>query len=206
MISENMINNFFDKAAVGLAENGNIEKKYTALYAKAMEILLAMGINLITALLIGYFCGMWRHCVVFLAGFIPLRSYAGGYHAKGYISCYFDSCIVLTAAMLFLKYFVLERGGNAEIWQGFLVSAVVIFLLAPLADENKPISEKEAVVFKRRTRIILAAEIALVVIFTCLRWEYRYALMTSVLVSALALVLHEVKEFLNKNRKQSDDL
>lgn len=188
-----------------MAENGNIEKKYTALYAKAMEILLAVGINLVTALLIGYFCGMWWHCIVFLAGFVPLRSYAGGYHAGGYISCYFESCAVLTAAMLFVKYFVLERGRDAEIWQAFLISAVVIFLLAPLADKNKPISEKEAVVFKRRTRIILTAEIILVVILTCFGYEYRYALMAAVLVSALALVLHKAKEFLEEDRKQGDD-
>lgn len=200
-----MINKFFGKAAAGLAENGNIEKKYTALYAKAMEILLAMAINLITALLIGYFCGMWWHCIVFLAGFIPLRSYAGGYHARGYISCYFESCVLLVAAMLSIKYFVLEKGMDMGIWQMFLVSVVLIFLLAPLADENKPISEKEAVVFKKRTRIILAAEIVLIGIFTCLRWEYRYALMASVVVSALALVLHEAGKFLSVSRKQDDD-
>lgn len=200
-----MTNNFFVKAAANLAENGNIEKKYTALYAKAMEILLAISINLITALLIGYFCGMWWHCIIFLAGFIPLRSYAGGYHARGYISCYFESCAVLMAAMFSIKYFVLERGQDVEIWQAFFVSVVVIFLLAPLADENKPISEKEAVVFKRRTRIILTAEIILIVIFTCFGWEYRYTLMASVFVSALALVLHKVKEFLSENRKQCDD-
>lgn len=198
-------NNFFRKTAAGLAENGNIQEKYIELYAKAMEVALAMGVNLVTGLLIGYFCGMWWHCITLLIAFIPLRSYAGGYHARGYISCYFESCALLTAALLFIKYYIIEKNITVRIWQLFLISVIVIFLLAPLADENKPISEKEAKVFKRRTRIILIAETLLVVIFTCLRVDYSYSIMMAITICAFALVLHIGRDFLKSTRKQIED-
>lgn len=198
-------NNFFRKAAAGLAESGNIQEKYIELYAKAMEAALAIGVNLISGLLIGYFCGMWWHCIVLLTAFIPLRSYSGGYHARGYISCYIESCVLLTAALLFIKYGIIQKNMTAEIWQVFLVSVIIIFLLAPLADENKPISEKEAVVFQRRTRIILILEVLLIVIFTCLRVDYSYSMMMAITICAFALVLHRGRDFLKSTRKQTED-
>lgn len=191
-----MINKFFYKLAVNLANHGNIQEKYIALYAKAMEVLLAIGINLVTALMIGYFLEMWWYCIIFLVMFIPLRSYAGGYHARGYISCYMESCALLITALLLLKYFILEGRMISAIWQLFLLSAVIIFILAPLADENKPISEKEAKVFKRRARITLISEGILAGILIYFSVDYGYAIMMAVIISAFALVLHQSKIFL----------
>ena len=198
-------NNFFEKAAAGLAQNGNIQEKYIKLYAKAMEVVLAMGINLLTALLIGYLCGMLRQCVLFLIAFIPLRSYAGGYHARGYISCYLESCALLTAALLLIRYLGTQRTITTAFWQVFVISAIVVFTFAPLADANKPISEKETVIFRKRARLILCAEVLITVIFTCLRVDWSYPVMMAVAVSAFALVLHKCKEYLKTSRKQVGD-
>lgn len=188
-----MISGFFRKAAAKLACNGNIQEKYVELYAKAMELTLAMCISLITALLIGYLCGMQQHGIVFLAAFIPLRSYAGGYHAKGYISCYIESCGLFTAALLFLKFLVLKRQMIILILLLSLLSAIVIFALAPLADKNKPISEKEEKVFKKRTRMLLGMEMALAILLFLCKVSYSYAVMTAIIVSAFVLVLQKWK-------------
>lgn len=189
-----MISGFFRKAAAKLACNGNIQEKYVELYAKTMELMLAMGISLITALLIGYFCGIWWHGVVFLSAFIPLRSYAGGYHAGSYISCYIESCGLFTAALLFLKFFILKKQMTILIILLFLLSSAVIFILAPLADKNKPISEKEEKVFKKRVRMLLGMEMALSVILFLCKVSYGYAVMTAVIVSAFVLALQKWKK------------
>lgn len=205
MISESMISKFFENAAAKLAENGSIQEKYIALYAKAMEVVLAITVNTVTALLIGYFLGMWWHCIILLAAFIPLRSYAGGYHARGYISCYLESCVLLASALLFIKYFIYEGTLIVRIWQLFLVSVIIIFLFAPLADENKPISEKEAKVFKRRARIIAMIEAAAVMGLTYFQSTYSYAVMMAVIISALVLVLHQGRKYL-LSRQERDDV
>lgn len=188
-----MISRFFRKVAAKLACNGNIQEKYVELYAKTMELTVAMGISLVTALLIGYFCGMWWHGIVFLAAFIPLRSYAGGYHAGGYISCYIESCGLFTAALLFLKFVVLKWQMIILIIFLFLFSSAVIFVLAPLADKNKPVSEKEEKVFKKRTHMLLCVEMALSIILFLCKVSYGYAVMTAVIVSAFVLVLQKWK-------------
>ncbi len=194
-----MINKLFRQAAANLAAHGNIQEKYIDLYAKAMEVALATGINLIVALLIGGFLGMWWHCVILLAAFIPLRSYAGGYHARGYVGCFLESCILLIAVLLCIKYFAVKSIMLSSIWQLFLVSIAVIFFLAPLADENKPISEKEAGFFRKRARIIVVVEAVLVLILTWFQVDYSYSIIMAIVLSAFALVLHKCVESLKSS-------
>lgn len=204
MTSENMTSNIFKKTAVTLAANGNIQEKYIELYAKAMEAVLAIVINFATALLIGYVCGMWWHCVILLAAFIPLRSYAGGYHAGSYISCYFASCGLLWIVLMIIKYIALKGNILVSIWQLFFMSIVVIFGLAPMADKNKPISDKESIVFKRRTRIILVAESAIVLTLAYLHSDYVYSVIFAIALSAFALAMQRVLGYMDEIHSQNE--
>ncbi len=199
MILRSMINKIFRAAAIKLAEGGNIDKKYIELYAMAMETALAMFINAITVMLIGGMMHMFWMGVVFLISFVPLRIYAGGYHARGYISCYLSSCILVTLLLLFLKYIVLGKNMISGIWLLFFVSLPVIFLLAPLADENKPISEKEKNVFRKRTLLLLLVELFAVIFLVYLKNAYAYAVMTAIILCALLLVMYKCREFRMRN-------
>jgi len=192
-----MTNNFFRKAAAGLAENGNIQEKYIELYAKAMEAVVAIAVNFGSALLISYLIGMWWHGVLLLGMFIPLRSYAGGYHSGGYVSCYFESCALLATALLTIKYFALKGSMISTLWQLFFISVAVIFILAPMADKNKPISEKEAHIFKKRTRLILGAEVIVTMILAYLQSEYMFSCIMAISLSAFALVLQRCVEYMH---------
>lgn len=189
-----MTNNLFKRIALRLAANGSIEEKYIELYVIAMQSLLAMALNAATALLIGYLLGMWQQGIILFAAFIPLRSYAGGYHARGYLSCYLESCVITTAILLFLRFITQSSTLPYGMWLLFLTAAAVVFRLAPLADENKPISEKETIVFKRRTRIILILEMILAGALRVMHADYCYAVMMAVILSAFLLLLHKGRE------------
>ncbi|MBD5462626.1 MAG: accessory gene regulator B family protein [Lachnospiraceae bacterium] len=202
MISESMISNLFRKAALKLAESGSIEEKYVELYVIAMQSLMAMLLNVATTLVIGYLLGMWWHSVILFAAFIPLRSYAGGYHARGYISCYLESCVILTAILLITRTIIQSPKPMPGLWILFLIAAAVVFLLAPLADENKPISEKEAIVFKRRARLILIVEIIVSVVFGAMNVDYCYAVMMAVILSALLLLLYKCREIVISRKEK----
>ncbi len=138
MISESMTNNLFRKIALRLAANGSIEEKYIELYVIAMQSLLAMAFNAVTALLIGYLIGMWQQSIILFAAFIPLRSYAGGYHARGYLSCYLESCVITTAILLFLRFITQSSIPPYGMWLLFLAAAAVIFHCVQKKDKNHP--------------------------------------------------------------------
>ena len=190
------MNKLFWQTANRLAQGGYIQEKYIALYAKTMETLLAICVNFISALLIGCLFEMQWHCLLFLAAFIPLRSYAGGYHARGYVSCYLTSCIMLAIMLWMEKHLLLEGHMTVAVWQLFLVAIPVIFLFAPLADENKPLSEKEEQIFRRRARMILLVEAALVPVLAGLKTDYGYSVMLAIIVSALMLVMYKSREYI----------
>ncbi|MDE5909716.1 MAG: accessory gene regulator B family protein [Lachnospiraceae bacterium] len=189
-----MTNSLFRRIALRLAANGSIEERYVELYVIAMQSLLAMALNAATALLIGYLLGMWRQSVILFAAFIPLRSYAGGYHARGYLSCYLESCVIMTAILLILRFITRNGVVPYGIWILFFIAAAIIFYLAPLADENKPISEKEAIVFKRRARMILILEMLLAGVLGVMHRDVCYAVMMAVILSAFLLLLYKGRE------------
>lgn len=102
--------------------------------------------------------------------------------------------------MLFMIKNVLQK--EEMIWGTWLLFAVaiaVIFWLAPLADENKPISEKETVVFKRRTRRILLLEGVLSLLLGIRGVDYCYSIIMAVTLSALLLLLYKGREALLRN-------
>lgn len=63
-----------------LIENGSIEKQDKSVYKYGIEMVIAIAFNIITVIIIGYAMGMFLECIIFLLFFMPLRSYAGGYH------------------------------------------------------------------------------------------------------------------------------
>ena len=93
---------------------------------------------------------------LFLAVYIPLRSFAGGIHAKTANRCYVYSSFMIIAVLLVIKFFPL---GNLICSCLSLLSGIIIFLLAPVEAEHKKLDEIEYAVYRKRSRIILVAEI-----------------------------------------------
>ena len=202
MISENMLNNFFKGTAGWLAKTGSIKEAYIEVYAVAMQAALAMILNLITTMLVGGILHMFRHSIVLLAAFIPLRSYAGGYHARGYLSCYVESSLLLAAVLIFLKQVFQKPVLGMVIGSLFAVAVIMIILWAPMADANKPLSPKETIVFRRRTCILLAAEVGLAVCLTVCKVPYGYTVMIAVILCALLLGIHKGQLFWRQRRNK----
>lgn len=107
-----------------------------------------------SALIIGWIFGVVPEIAVFMATYIPLRSFAGGYHAKTPIRCYIFSVILLIIVSSCMKYIFIAE------WVYYAIlatAALVVLILAPVEDKNKPLDETEHKVYKRRTMLIAAS-------------------------------------------------
>lgn len=82
------------KTANQLAVQGIIAKKDTAVYRYGLEALYSSLLELLTILFLSFFVGNFLQTILFFAAFIPLRVYAGGYHAKTRLRCYLMSLAV----------------------------------------------------------------------------------------------------------------
>ena len=146
-------------AIVGqLCNAGIIGENEKELYKFGLEGLLFTFLNMGTALIIGIVMDAILECVVFLMAFLPLRQYAGGYHAKTRVGCYFLSVTCIWVAMSILAY--------QEFKKYTLVIAcamvIVIFLLAPVENENRKLTFEEKMRYGKIAKLVLLFEMGLV--------------------------------------------
>jgi accessory gene regulator B len=138
-----------ERVADSLVNAGAAPAEDKALYEYGIKMGLLLVINVVTAVLIGLFLGMAWQCIIFLIAYNPVRTYAGGYHARTPLACYLISIPITTAVLLGIKLLP---------WNGYLCaivlfcSSMLVVLLAPVADPNKPLNEREKSVYKNRAR------------------------------------------------------
>lgn len=140
---------------------------------------------------IGILFGMFFQSIVFLVMFIPLRMYAGGYHAKTQIRCSIVSVCILCTIFEAVKIVPWYS------WMAFIIfviSFLTIFFLAPVENDKKRLDKLELQVYKIKTRKILILEsiVAIICIFLKLRIIYKIQLY-SLAVVAIILLLGKLK-------------
>lgn len=152
--------------------------------------LIILG-NLLTVVIIAYYFNSVFECVIFLISYIPLRSYAGGYHTKNSLSCYMFSIIMIFIFIFSTKFFFWNGLGLAGIT---LVSALIITLLAPVEDFNKRLNKYERHIYRIITYIILWVLMGMNLFFWILEYEkVSVSLTLSIAISACMLAGGKVK-------------
>ncbi len=145
-------------------------------------------LNLGTTMVIGMAFGMLLESVLFLAAYIPLRSFAGGYHAKTAVRCYFFSIVMMSAVLWVMR---------CVIYSGLICGCLtvifgsIICILVPVEDRNKPLDDLEKKVYGKRARSILVPECMISLLATLCGWERIGMCMTSVLCVMMLMLLLE---------------
>ncbi|WP_069998703.1 accessory gene regulator ArgB-like protein [Cellulosilyticum sp. I15G10I2] len=146
----------FERITDLFIHNGIISSEDKELYTYGLQQGLIIIANILTTLFIGLLLGMVWQSIVFMLSYIPLRSFAGGYHAKTQFKCYMLSIVLTTAVLLVIK---LIPWTNFMIWSLALAAGTIILVFAPVANSNKPLNELEVNVYKKWTIIILLVEL-----------------------------------------------
>lgn len=151
-----MTMNLLNKITDNLIADGTIRAEERELYEYGLQQGLLILVNMFTTVAIGFLFEMVWQSILFMIVYIPLRSFAGGYHAKTQSTCYFFSILLTTSVLLAIK---LISETNFNIIGLALAAGMTIYVLAPIEDANKPLDQKEAVAYKKWTRVILAVEL-----------------------------------------------
>lgn len=99
--------------------------------------------------------------IIFLAAFILLRRFAGGYHADTKLRCFFLSNLI---SVFYIIMCSVKLYAAAEIIM-LPVSSFIILLLAPVDNISKRLEEDEKKKYKKTAVSILFTEILCVFIF-----------------------------------------
>lgn len=178
------------KTANQLAVQGIISKKDIAVYCYGLEALYSSLLELLTILFLSLFVGNFWQTMLFFAAFIPLRVYAGGYHAKTRLRCYlmslavygFFSVMLLIIPVAWLLPFA---------WVGSVLSLFIVWLLAPVAHQNHKISLKSRKMYRKTALMICTIEIFIIVLGQSLLQNNTliFAMMLALLAESFFMVV-----------------
>lgn len=180
----NMLTNLFIESSV-------IQEEHKDLYQYGVEQICNIILNILTTVILGALYGMIPEILIFMFAYIPLRIYAGGFHAKTPFRCYLFSVAITIIALTVMKfieipYFICIIAAA--------VSSAVILRVAPIEDKNKPLDSTERNVFRKRTIFIWLAEIILLSLFLILKLDlFVVPISLSTLLEGIMVVLGIIK-------------
>lgn len=179
-----MVTNLFIKSSV-------IQEEDKDLYQYGVEQICNIILNILTTVIIGALYGMIPEILIFIFAYIPLRIYAGGFHAKTPFRCYLCSVAITVIALsvmnfIEIPYFICIIAVTT--------SSIVILNAAPIEDKNKPLDSAEKIVFRKRTVLIWLAEIILLLLFLILKLDlFVVPISLSMLLEGVMVVLGIIK-------------
>ncbi|MGF7050755.1 accessory gene regulator B [Paenibacillus sp. DS2015] len=192
-----MVAHLLDKTIAKLIELGSIKEDEKDLYAYGLQQGLIIILNILTTVAIGLFSGMFWQSILFMAAYLPLRSFAGGYHANTQLLCYLYSIILTSTVLMAIK---LIPWTNPMCLGLALFAGVIIFILGPVEDSNKPLDQIEIATYRKRTRAILLVELVIILfILEIGQNNILPGMSVSLFALSVMLVLGKVKNYNNQS-------
>lgn len=167
-----------ESIAQKLHDNNSISSEQYEICRFGVQQGLTIILNAITIIAIGAVMGELIQALLFMALYAPLRSNAGGYHARTSTLCYIYSILLMIAILLAMKYLAIPYFICIIT---FIISCVIVLILSPVEDANKPLDNTEQKVYKKRTFEITAVEILIFIstsilnvkwITLCIMWVF----------------------------------
>lgn len=186
-----------DIAVAQLQDMGVIHKNEVAVYRYGFDALFTALLQMASIFGLAIVVGNFIETLLFFLAFIPLRIYAGGYHARTRLKCYLLSLVNYRSFSLALLvvpgelYFVL-------IFCGCVFSDVIVLNHAPIVHENRKVSDVSEEHYRRVSIVISSTEIIMLLTLQVMFKENPFVFafflgMISETLSMLA-VKNEIKE------------
>lgn len=147
-----------EKIAIRLSnawgENSIVSKEDVECYRYGLELLISTMINFTLTVVVSLIFGRPYSFLPFTVVYVPMRLYAGGYHAKNHFRCILFSTILfgITVVEAIIFFEVREYACLLII----IMSFAILKLIAPIESENKPLSNEQIVNAKYKISIIQA--------------------------------------------------
>jgi len=173
-------------------KNIRIEKEMIDIYRYGIELLVSTLINLALITIIGILINDIACSLVFLLGFIPIRSFCGGYHAKSYLKCniVFSLSFVICCLCSNLMIFAFTKNYLLIIEIALIaLSFPSILIFAPVKNANKIVSSNEAKKYKKISIIIFICISGIGLITTYFGIKYDILLIVTLLLVSIMILI-----------------
>ena len=173
---------------------GAIKQRDISIYQYGLEVLYLSLLEVMSILLLAVCVGNFFETLLYFAAFIPLRLFAGGYHANTRLGCYFASLCVYGVFSVVVDFAMISY-----LWSVLLamVALAIIWKYAPVINRNHRINSEDFFSAKSISRKVSVLEF-LVVVISVIYMQFAVIVAFGFLVEAISIIIEIV------NRKRND--
>lgn len=173
-------------------KNTELDSELLEVYRYGVEITISTLLNVFWIISASAVVSDMLSGVIFLAVFILLRSFVGGYHAKTYFMC--NALFLLTYLSVYYINSVVSAFIEEELFSRILTILILLEIIpiiafAPVQHKNKPLSEKHSQICRiiGITMFILISITALALYYGGIKYG-SFMIITLASVSVLILI------------------
>jgi len=192
-----MFSGVIEKYVDSLAMNGKCKIEDKELIIYGIHSMIEYTFNIFSTVVLGFLFGLVVESLVFLASFSFIRTYAGGYHARTALRCYF-----ISIGIVFFVLLALRAGIINNVFSFLLVALAtpIVLTLSPIQDINKPLDKSEIKVYRKRSYILLAINILIFLLSHILGFYFiSHTISIAMFVLSIALILGKIKNITYHN-------
>lgn len=144
----------------GLIDNGIVQEEKRQIYEYGVGQILFTSLNFVVFLIIGIMSDSIISISIFLACYMFIRVYAGGYHAKTKVMCFSLSNLMILIVVVLNQYL------QDVVWSHIIMLVIgggIVYYFGPVETANKPLDNQEVTVYKKKLRQILGGDVILFV-------------------------------------------
>lgn len=127
-----------------------------ALYSYAMYSVMFVSIPILLSIAVGILMNMLLESILFIAPFVMIRKFSGGFHLKSPTVCLFVSTGIIAAFLFGIKFVLMHEVYLVPLVCMFILG-ILLFIKSPIDTEERKLSERETVVFGKIARIMVVA-------------------------------------------------
>ena len=160
-------------------------------YRYGIEISISSFLNIFLVLLVGVIIHHMIESAIFLAIFILIRSFTGGYHADTYFRCNLLMCTTFIITVL-VNNILSSKFSLLMIVVLICITELIVSVLGPIENKNKPINDS-----RRKQLKIIGIVISLII--NCIglflsRNNLGTMIILTTLLIAILMVAAKIKE------------
>lgn len=185
MILENKIAKLIDV----LIEKGICAREDKDILVYGLYLGIELLLNTVTTIILGVLFNLLLESFIFVMSYSLIRVYAGGYHCKKSICCYFFSSGIVVFVLILVKF--------TPIWHMLTISLIILLIsmpivlkLAPMEGGSRSLDKAEKKYFRKKTVLHFCLEFIFVIILFLFNLHILgYVVSLGVFITALLILL-----------------
>ncbi len=197
-----MMERIAKKLTAYIIGKGIVAESEERIYLYGFQMGLELISNLIVSILIAMKMDMLPQAAIFFIVFIPIRSYAGGFHFEKYLHCFILSVVTYVGVLELSQ--ILTIAGEIHVVADVVLLILVRYLF-PVQNVRRMIDKDEKQYFSKKLQQILVADFVLIVVLLVLKKEDLLAVVSLTLVLiVVSMIAGKIKYFIWQQRQTSD--